>query len=104
MSVLYIGLMLQVIFILLITILNFARVFIIEIYSVYPVAIFELFLGIASFLCGLYGLIRLIKPKLSIFITLCGLLICFFFVFVYLLPEAGIPPEIPWLYPEIHIN
>jgi len=31
-------------------------------------------------------------------VTGFGVLICLFFVFIYLLPEAGTPPAIPWLY------
>jgi hypothetical protein len=91
------GLALQIIFVLSITIFNCVRVIIIEHYSVYPVALFEVFIGVTSTLCGMYGIIKKMKPFLSLFIIFFGLLICFFFVFVYLLPEAGTPPPIPWL-------
>lgn len=96
-----VGLRLQIIFILFITIFNVGRVFIIEKYSVYPIALFELSIGIVSFFCGLYSLIKCNKPILSLFVTVFGLFICIFFVYIYLLPEAGIPPAIPWLYPDM---
>lgn len=96
------GLVFQLIFILLITLFNFVRVFIIEHYSVYPIALFELFLGIGSIFCGVYGIIKKVKPFLSIFIIIFGLLICLFFVVIYLIPEMGVgePAAIPWLYFE----
>ncbi|MFI8495001.1 hypothetical protein ACIGC1_19165 [Peribacillus butanolivorans] len=94
------GLALQIIFVLSITIFNSFRVIIMEHYSVYPVALFELFIGVISILSGMYGIIKKIKPFLSLFIIIFGLLICFFFTFVYLLLEAGTPPPIPWLYSE----
>ena len=100
MSVPYIGLALQMVFVLFITVFNSWRVFIMDHYSVYPIALFELFLGVLSALLGLYGLIQRYKIKLSILVTGFGVLICLFFVFIYLLPEAGIPPAIPWLYSE----
>ncbi len=72
-----------------------------EHFSVYPVAFFELFLGLAtSFVCGIYGIIKRVNPLLSILVSLLGVLICLYFVIVYLLPEAGIPPAIPWFYSE----
>ena len=70
-----------------------------EQFNVYPVAFFELFLGLASFGCGIYGILKRVNPLISVFVSLFGVLI-FNFVFVYLLPEAGIPPAIPWLYSE----
>ncbi|WP_242485285.1 hypothetical protein [Peribacillus sp. TH27] len=91
MKIPYWGLALQIIFVLSITIFNSFRVIIMEHYSVYPVALFELFIGVISILCGMYGIIKKIKPFLSLFIIIFGLLICFFFTFVYLLPEAGTP-------------
>ncbi|MCY8234249.1 hypothetical protein [Priestia endophytica] len=97
----YIGLTLQIIFVLFITLFNSFRIHIYNHYSVYPSALFELSLGIISMLLGGYGLIKRENVMLSSFVTLFGILICLYFVFVYLLPEAGIPPEIPWLYPEM---
>ncbi|MCR6107858.1 hypothetical protein HXA34_16340 [Salipaludibacillus agaradhaerens] len=97
MSFIIIGLGLQIIFILLITLFNFLRVFVIDNYSVYPIALFELFIGVVSLFCGLYSLIKFKRPLLSVFVILFGLFICFFFIFIYLLPEAGTPPVIPWL-------
>ncbi|UCZ53440.1 hypothetical protein LGQ02_01165 [Bacillus shivajii] len=101
MKVLYVGITFQFIFMLLMTFLNFARIYIIEHYSVYPIALFELFLGIASIVCGVYALMKRVKPILSFFVVMFGFFICFMFVFMYLLPEAGIPPAIPWLYPDM---
>lgn len=98
MSIPYWGLVFQITFILSITIFNFLRVYIMEHYSVYPVALTELFIGVISTLFGVYGILKKINPLLSLFIICFGLLICFFFIFVYLLPEAATPPPIPWLY------
>jgi len=89
-----------VLFMLFISVFNFIRIFVMEQFSVYPVAFFELFLGLASFVCGIYGILKRVNPLISVFVSLFGVLICVFFVFVYLLPEAGIPPVIPWLYSE----
>lgn len=100
MSVPYIGLALQMIFVLSITAFNSWRVSIMDHYSVYPIALFELSLGVLSALLGVYGLIQRDKIKLSVLVTGFGILICLFFVFIYLLPEAGTPPAIPWLYSE----
>lgn len=100
MKIPYWGLALQIIFVLSITIFNSIRVIIMEHYSVYPIALFELFTGVISILFGVYGIIKKIKPFLSLFIISFGLLICLFYIFVYLLPEAGTPPPIPWLYSE----
>lgn len=96
-----IGLGLQILYLLILTVFNFVRVFIIENYSVYPMALFELTIGVVSFFCGLYSFIKVNRGLLSLFVTLFGLFICFFFIFIYLLPEAGIPPAIPWLYPDM---
>lgn len=97
----YIGVTLQIIFVLFITLFNSFRIYIFNHYFVYPPALFELSLGIISMLLGGYGLIKRKNVTLSSFVILFGVLICLYFVFVYLLPEAGIPPEIPWLYPEM---
>ncbi|MDQ0225708.1 phosphoglycerol transferase MdoB-like AlkP superfamily enzyme [Metabacillus niabensis] len=94
----FIGLILQIIFFLFISVFNSARVYIIEHFSVYPIAFFELFLGVASLVCGLLGLIKKENIVLSIFVLVLGFLISFYFVFVYLLPEAGTPPVIRWFY------
>ncbi|MFJ7976780.1 hypothetical protein JNUCC23_10355 [Peribacillus sp. JNUCC 23] len=95
------GLILQALFILVISIFNNIRIFVMEHFSVYPVVFFELFLGLAtSFVCGIYGIIKRVNPLLSILVSLLGVLICLYFVIVYLLPEAGIPPAIPWFYSE----
>jgi hypothetical protein len=98
MEITYLGLFFQIIFFLLITVFNFLRIYIMNHLSVYPVALFELFLGLASFICGIIGLIKKTKISFSIIIMLFGIVICVYFVFVYLLGEAGIPPAIPWLY------
>ncbi|MGG4491009.1 hypothetical protein [Metabacillus idriensis] len=94
------GLALQSVFILLITIFNPLRIAVMEVCSVYPVALFELFLGAVSLICGIYGLSKRNMPAVSVFVAAFGVLICFYFIFVYLLPEAGTPPPIPWLYNE----
>ncbi len=98
MNIPFFGLVLQCVFILSISILNFARVYVMEHFSIYPVAFFELFLGVASFICGLLGLIKKVNIGLSSLVIVMGLLICFFFVFAYLLGEAGTPPPIRWFY------
>lgn len=100
MSIPFWGLLLQTVFILSITIFSFIRSFVFDNYTVYILAFFDLFIGLASALCGLYGLISETRQLLSLIILLFGLLICFFFIVAYLLPEAGMPPAIPWLYPE----
>ncbi|WHY93131.1 hypothetical protein QNK12_06490 [Neobacillus cucumis] len=100
MKLLYLGLTLQTIFLFWIILLNSVRVYFMEHYTVYSVAFFELFLGVASFICGIIGLIKKANMGLSIMVMVFGVLICFFFVFIYLLSEAGIPPAIPWLYSE----
>ncbi|MBM6602436.1 hypothetical protein [Priestia megaterium] len=98
MSIPYTGLALQIVFVLFITVFDSWRAFIINHYSVYPPALFELSLGLLSTFLGLYGLIKGHIITFSLLVILFGILICLFFVFVYLLPEAGIPPAIPWLY------
>ncbi|MDC0705462.1 MULTISPECIES: hypothetical protein [Priestia] len=98
MSIPYAGLALQIVFVLFITVFDSWRASIINHYSVYPPALFELSLGILSTLLGLYGFIKRDKITLSLLVTAFGILICLFFIFIYLLPEAGIPPAIPWLY------
>ncbi|MFS0667203.1 hypothetical protein AB1L12_04635 [Peribacillus frigoritolerans] len=100
MKLVHLALVLQVIYILLMTFFNFVRIYVMDHYSVYLVAFFELFLGIASFICGLLGAIKKESIGLSIIIMIFGLFICVFFVFIYLLGEAGIPPAIPWFYSE----
>jgi hypothetical protein len=100
MKVPYWGLVLQIFFVLFITLFNSLRVMVMEHYSVYPVALIELFIGVLSTLMGLYGMVKKIKPFLSSCIFSFGLFICFFFFVVYLLPEAGTLPPIPWLYSE----
>ncbi|MEH7348500.1 hypothetical protein [Gottfriedia acidiceleris] len=92
------GLILQLLFILFNTVFNFLRIFVMDHYSVYPVALFELSLGLSSVFCGIVGIWKREKPLLSVFVILFGILICCDFVFIYLLFEAGIPPAIPWLY------
>jgi hypothetical protein len=99
-KVLRLGIVFQLLFVLLLTVGNFVRIFIIDHYSVYPIAFFELFLGIGSLSCGVYGLIKTEKPILSLWLICFGLLICVFFIVVYLLPEGDIPPEITWFYSE----
>jgi hypothetical protein len=69
-------------------------------YSVYSVALFELCLGVLSLICGAYGLFKKVNYKLSLGVTIFGSLICLWFIVLYLLPEAGIPPAIPWFYNE----
>jgi hypothetical protein len=96
-SIPVLGLILQVLFMLSISVFNFIRIFVMEQFNVYPVAFFELFLGLASFVCGIYGILKRVNSLISVLVSLFGVLI---FVFVYLLPEAGIPPVIPWLYSE----
>ncbi|PGT15369.1 hypothetical protein COC96_19795 [Bacillus cereus] len=98
MNIPFLGLILQIIFFLSMTLFSFVRVYFLDNFSVYPVALVDLFIGLTSFICGLYGVIKKIKPFLSLFVIISGLFICFFFIFVYLLPEAGTPPAIPWLY------
>jgi len=93
-----IGLIFQLIFVLTITIFNPVRVYVMNHYSVYPVALCELFIGLISLICGVMGLIKKETTGLSNFVLIFGLLICFYFVFLYLLGEAGNPPAIPWFY------
>ncbi len=69
-------------------------------YSVYSVALFELFLGITSLTCGVYGLIKKVNYKISLGVAIFGSLICLWFIVLYLLPESDIPPAIPWFYSE----
>lgn len=96
----FLGLILQIIYLLLITIFNFARVQVMELFSVYPIAFIELFIGTASFICGLIGFIKKANMILSFFVMALGIMIIFLFVFMYLLPEAGSPPPIPLFYAE----
>ncbi|MCE4050767.1 MULTISPECIES: hypothetical protein [Bacillaceae] len=98
MKISFLGLLLQIVFVLLITMFNHVRVFVMEQYSIYHVALFELFIGLGSFICGIIGLVKKENIMLSFFVMGFGLLICIYFVFIYLLGEAGNPPPIRWLY------
>lgn len=94
------GLILQLIYVLSITVFNFVRIQVMEQFSLYPIAFFELFIGAASFICGLIALKKQANRILSFFVMALGILITFLFVFIYLLPEAGMPPPIPLFYSE----
>ncbi|WP_035187198.1 hypothetical protein [Alteribacter aurantiacus] len=50
---------------------------------------------------GIIGLSSRHRLTMSGWVTAVGLLMGAWFVFAFLLPEAGIPPEIPWLYPDM---
>lgn len=69
-----------------------------ENFSVYPVALFELLLGVVSLICGIIGIVKKANIGLSIIVIFIGIFICFYFVFIYLLGEAGSPPPIRWFY------
>lgn len=98
MKIPYVGIGLQFIYLALLLFFNDIRIMIMEQYSVYPIALFELMLGVVSFLLGVYGVVKKINLSLSVLVSFLGIIICFLFVFMYLLPEAGIPPAIPWFY------
>ncbi|MFK3959861.1 hypothetical protein [Guptibacillus hwajinpoensis] len=96
-SVSSIGLFLQLFLLLFVTMLNGLRTSLINHFSIYPVALMELTIGVISLCFGVYGLIQSKNSALSWIIVIIGGLTCFLFIFVYLLPEAGTPPLIPWL-------
>ncbi|PYZ96342.1 hypothetical protein CR205_11470 [Alteribacter lacisalsi] len=100
MKIVLLGLVSQIVFILFISVFGFIRLSMYHHFGVYSVALPELFLGVISFLCGVYGLFKKVNYKLSLPVTIFGFLICLWFIVLYLLPEAGIPPAIPWFYSE----
>ena len=90
----FIGLSLQVILLLFVTVLNGIRTSWMIHGSLLPVAIGEFAIGVCSFVFGILGYYQTKHTTLSILVVLIGLFISLLFVFVYLLPEAGDPPII----------
>lgn len=76
------------------------RTIVLERFGIYAVAYTELTLSIISLLLGIIALILKVWSKRTIFVISFGVLMCLWFIVIYLLPESDIPPVIPWLYPN----
>lgn len=57
-------------------------------------ATITLLLAIASLQLGVYSFARRLYPILSMIVVIIAWLMIFFFIFAFMLPEAGIPPYI----------
>ncbi|PWA12054.1 hypothetical protein DCC39_08215 [Pueribacillus theae] len=55
-------------------------------------AMITLLLAIASLQLGVYSFARNLYPILSLIVVIIAWLMIFFFLFAFMLPEAGIPP------------
>ena len=98
MRIVNLGLLLQLIYILFY--LLQVRTFVLQQFGIPAVAYIELTLSVISLILGIIALILKIWSKRTIFVILFGLFSCLWFIVIYLLPEAGIPPAIPWFYPN----
>lgn len=56
-------------------------------------------LSIGSFILSIISIIKETRRGFSLLAGLFAIFLILFTVFIYLLPEAGIPPEIPLFYP-----
>ena len=56
-------------------------------------------LSVGSLVLSIVSIIKEIRRGLSLLAGLFAIFLILFTVFIYLLPEAGIPPEIPLFYP-----
>lgn len=61
--------------------------------------LFCVVLSIGSFILSILSIIKETRRGLSLLASLFAIFLILFTVFMYLLPEAGIPPEIPLFYP-----
>ena len=98
MRIINLGLLLQLIYILFY--LLQVRTFVLQQFGIHAVAYIELTLSVISLILGIIALILKVWSKRTIFVILFGLFSCLWFIVIYLLPEAGIPPAIPWFYPN----
>jgi hypothetical protein len=96
MRIVNVGFLLQMIYILFY--LLQIRTFVLQQFGIYVVVYTELTLSVISLLLGITALILKIWSKRTIFVISFGLLSCLWFIVIYLLPEANIPPAIPWFY------
>ena len=67
--------------------------------SPWPGFLFCVVLSIGSFILSILSIIKETRRGLSLLASLFAIFLTLFTVFMYLLPEAGIPPEIPLFYP-----
>lgn len=67
--------------------------------SPWPGFLFCVVLSIGSFILSIISIIKETRRGLSLLASLFAIFLILFTVFMYLLPEAGIPPEIPLFYP-----
>lgn len=67
--------------------------------SPWPEFLFCVVLSIGSFILSILSIIKETRRGLSLLASLFAIFLILFTVFMYLLPEAGIPPEIPLFYP-----
>ncbi|MER2110601.1 MAG: hypothetical protein ABS889_06635 [Desemzia incerta] len=67
--------------------------------SPWPGFLFCVVLSIGSFILSIISIIKETRRGLSFLTALFAILLILFTIFIYLLPEAGIPPEIPLFYP-----
>jgi len=67
--------------------------------SPWPGFLFCVVLSIGSSILSILSIIKETRRGLSLLASLFAIFLILFTVFMYLLPEAGIPPEIPLFYP-----
>ena len=90
MRIVNLGLLLQLIFISFY--LFQIRTFVLQRFGIYAVAYIELVLTIGSLILGIIAIIFRIWTKRTIFVISFGVLMCLWFIVIYLLPESDIPP------------
>lgn len=61
--------------------------------------LFCVVLSIGSFILSILSIIKETRRGLSLLASLFAIFLILFTVFMYLLPEAGIPPMVPLFYP-----
>ncbi|MBM7095264.1 MULTISPECIES: hypothetical protein [Alteribacter] len=69
--------------------------------TAYQFGISMMVTAILTTILGTIGAFSGNRPVMSGWVTALGILMGAWFIFAYLLPEAGIPPVIPWLYPDM---
>lgn len=93
MRIINIGLIVQLIYISFY--LFQIRTFVYQWFGVYVVVYIELVLIIGGLISGIIALILRVWIKRTIFVISFSLLLCLWFIVIYLLPESGIPPALP---------
>lgn len=96
MNIVNVGLLLQAIYILFY--LLQIRTFVLQQFGINAVAYTEFTLIMMSLMVGIIAFIHRGWSKRIKFVISFGLLLCLWFIVIYLLPEGDIPPALPWFY------